>query len=307
MIRNADFFATDKDSAILNHNFGFLEREGELAFEQAQRWVSILDVTPTPATEAIVQVENVNEDPIARIIKLDADRTFASDQNRQVLIRVLTRVHKQLGDYAQALALIGGVLLLTLDEDTVVAILLKLAQDPKYLPMYFKSESVAFGTDALVYNSMVEKRFPAVSAQLKSKYIVPETYCQKWFTALCVHVLPFELLFKHFENFFRFGYVYSFQFSLAVLSVLGDRIASTKEIPKLFELLRLDAKTVSRDTLSAIVEAAVDVDVSEFDIPALRAEFMPIIQKRIDDARAALAEEDDEEEEDWDDDEEDDE
>lgn len=39
--------------------------------------------------------------------------------------------------------------------------------------------------------------------------LFPETYCQKWFVGLCVHVLPFSALLDFFDAFFKGGKLYA--------------------------------------------------------------------------------------------------
>ena len=45
--------------------------------------------------------------------------------------------------------------------------------------------------------------FPIIT--LAAKYVFPNTFCQKWFAGLCVHVLPFEDLCDFLEMFFEHG------------------------------------------------------------------------------------------------------
>ena len=45
----------------------------------------------------------------------------------------------------------------------------------------------------------------------------PDTFCQKWFCGLTVHVCPFEVVYTILDRFFAQGVTYLFQFGIALM------------------------------------------------------------------------------------------
>ena len=70
---------------------------------------------------------------------------------------------------------------------------------------FWHHEPIAFATDAYVFDHLLSRHLPDVHSRLASAALFPETYCQKWFVGLCVHVLPFSALLDFFDAFFKHG------------------------------------------------------------------------------------------------------
>jgi len=156
-------------------------------------------------------------------------------------------------------------------------------------------------TDAYVFFGLVEKHFPDIKQVMVESGVLPETFCQKWFGGLCVHVLPIEILFVFFEAFLQHGQQYLLQFGLALVQELKQEIkASNRDTSKLYAILRLEKYS---DRASKIVDNAAHFQLGELDMETLRTQAYDVhLKKRIESARQVHAQKN-EDSEDEDDDE----
>ena len=158
------------------------------------------------------------------------------------MIQVLSGLFRNFGDYSQSLGYVASLLMLLLDTEDAVAILEHLNFDELYLPGYWKAQAVDFGRDAFVFQAQLEKFHPEVAAHLIKNGIMPNTYCQKWFSGLCIHVLPFDPLMQFLDKFFNEGHPYLFKFGLAVVEQIKTQLLATNDPSTQFALLRLEFK-----------------------------------------------------------------
>merc|ERR1719414_1451918 len=148
----------------------------------------------------------------ARIFRADANRTYRTEPNRVIMIKLLSFAQTKFGDYQQSLGYVAGFLLLFLDPATVFKVLTVLNDSPKYLPGYWRGEATACAVDGYVCLSLLR---PPIRERLLGLGLLPETFVQKWFAGLCIHHLPYNLLFSFLDHFFAVGNKYLFQFFLA--------------------------------------------------------------------------------------------
>jgi hypothetical protein len=295
MIRkNHNLVEIEKNAPLLNLNHGFLQRDTDELLRRVSLWPSYIEsLTPSPAYN---EEQDLPEPD--RIHIHDAERTFTTTENRQALIRILNLLNHRFGDYHQGLSYVSSFLLLTCEEQTVIDILSHLNSNPKYIPQYWKSQSVASATDAYVFQKLMARYFPDVYQHLEQSTIQPDTYCQKWFVALCVHVLPFEALFSFFENFFQEGHTFLIKFALSLIKHISEPLLKTKDPSEIFALLRLEDKYVTPDVALSIVEGARDFDLSDIDFEKERREaFETHLKERLEAAKRRQEEELDEEDE----------
>jgi len=115
-----------------------------------------------------------------------------------------------------------------------------------------------------------------VAQKLLSLTIMPEAYCQKWFMALNIHLLSYDLLIAFFENFFQHGFEYLFQFGLALAEKLEGDILEAKTHAEVFALLRLDEEVagekVGHVVCEGIVKRAGEIDLGNVEWEKLREE-----------------------------------
>ena len=102
---------------------------------------------------------------------------------------------------------------------------------------------MACATDAYVFDQLVSERFPRVHAHLAAHGVLPETYVQKWFVGLGVHVLPLDALFPFFAEFLSRGFRFLFQFGLSLVEMLHDPLLAAHTPDRIYALLRMEDRT----------------------------------------------------------------
>jgi hypothetical protein len=148
MIRSAQFWQDESDATLLSLNHGFIEPNPEGNVELLARcatWLTTVCGDEFSAPE--VPLDPV-QDP-ERLFVADAERTFAGESSRQLLITLLTHLTTKFGDYQQSLSFVTSFLSLFLDPQEVVAIVTELNTNTKYLPGYWKAEAVDFAIGAV--------------------------------------------------------------------------------------------------------------------------------------------------------------
>lgn len=179
----------------------------------------------------------------ARIFRADANRTFRSEPNREMMIKLLSMTHTKFGDYQQSLGYVAGVLLIFFDPATTFKVLTVLNDHPKFLPGYWRGEATACAVDGYVCFNLLK---PHVKQKMMSLGLLPETFVQKWFAGVTIHHLPYHLLFPFLDNFFKMGNRYCFQFFLAFFEEFEQDIMGFKANPEANMLLRFESAPEAR-------------------------------------------------------------
>uniref|UniRef100_A0A6B2L7P7 Rab-GAP TBC domain-containing protein n=1 Tax=Arcella intermedia TaxID=1963864 RepID=A0A6B2L7P7_9EUKA len=297
-LRNSKFLEEERNAPLLDRNNNYLEGATlEALFERASEWPGLVGATQG------YKVENVGVTNSNRIIMADAERTFLDPTRRKTLVRILSCYENKFGDYHQGLSLFSGFLLLTLPEQAVANIAFALATQSKYIPEYWRAEAVAAATDAYVWEHLLQKHFPELAQCLKSHKVLPETFCQKWFVALCVSVLPFSALFNFFEYFFKQGHLYLFKFGLTLVSTFKDQIFKSQDY-EIYSFLRFDKDLTKKhiatdDIMIDVVERAANFQLVPFDITSVRKDVYEVhLRARLERARQLQKEAEEESSED---------
>lgn len=196
-------------------------------FERAESWTRMVlssEELAAPATQEMVWPEGFELNPeMSRIIIKDSERTFMASEDRERVARFMRVVVHKFGDYHQALSFLASVLLLFLPEGKVLAMLEKINSNPKYIPGFWKHEAVAFVRDAYVFDRILRRKNQPLADHLAKAGALPETFCQKYLVALCIHVLPFDALFEFLESFFTHGVRALHRFAISFVSQLEVR------------------------------------------------------------------------------------
>mmetsp|Transcript_67810 Transcript_67810/g.175674 ORF Transcript_67810/g.175674 Transcript_67810/m.175674 type:complete len:307 (+) Transcript_67810:49-969(+) len=243
-----EFWATDGDAPILKFNANdWLQSHLDEAISHSNRWLASLgiqhsrvDIDTTPLTSEG-----------ARIFRADANRTYRSEPNRAICIKLLSFAHTKFGDYQQSLGYVAGLLLLFYDPATVFKVLTVLNDSPKFLPGYWRGEATACAVDGYVCLGQLR---PYLREKLLSLGLLPETFVQKWFAGLCIHHLPYNLLFPFLDGFFAHGNSFLFQFFLSFFDEFENDIMSAASNPEANQLIRFESAPEPR--LRKAVEAA---------------------------------------------------
>lgn len=262
-LREPSFWSVEADAPVFNKNRGYITKSTSVDALEAKLngWlkdagVSQADVEEHRAAFAKFRKEYVPPKVAKHIFAMDADRAFRGPEHKALFILVITYLELQFKDYHQGLGLISAVLLLLTDPGTVIALVTEYNSDEKYGPGLWKAESVHSATDAYIYWELVEQHMPTLFVNLKA--ITPELFYQKYFCALCVHLLPFESLFIYFGLYAKHGYKAVVTFALNIVSHLSKQILKYSEQHELLALLRLESKEVTDATCLAIVNDPKD-------------------------------------------------
>ncbi|CAF2040263.1 unnamed protein product [Rotaria magnacalcarata] len=261
MLRRVDFWKEEREAPILRLNYSFL-----------------------PSTKILERVDDDVEETSTRrlnyerIIRHDAERTFVGSAQQTTLMEVLSSLQNEFGSYHQAMSYVAGFLLLTHSPSKAIEIMRQLHRT--VLIGYWTAEPVAFAVDAYVFDYLLAKHEPEIHKHLSKNYIFPETYAQKWFTTLCVGVLPFEALFLFFDtlvtqSLLESSNIFLFQFALSLMKHIREELLNSKKVADIYGYLRLDPSLPlfypkANDLTISVVQHAKDYDLSQYDFALLR-------------------------------------
>jgi len=244
------FWSAEGDAPILKFDDDWLQKHMEEAIARAHAWLPTLGVDAS-------RIADFDDKPLgkegARIFRADANRTFRSEPNREVCIKLLSFSQQKFGDYQQSLGYVAGILLLFFDPPTCFKVLTVLNDSPKYLPGYWRGEATACAVDGYVCVALLRRH---LQDKLKSLGLLPETFVQKWFAGICIHHLPYSILLDYLDKFFQHGNRYLFQFFLAFFDEFEADIMAAKSNPEANMLIRFESAPVGR--LSKAIEAACE-------------------------------------------------
>jgi len=265
-ISKADFWEKEGDAPILKfNNNNWLENHTEEGIAHARGWIASLGIEASKLDfdDTPMKAEG------ARIFRADANRTFRSEPNREMCIKLLSFSQTKFGDYQQSLGYMAGILLIFFDPATCFKVLTVLNDHPKYLPGYWRGEATACAVDGYVCLRLLKK---PIQDKLLGLGLLPETFVQKWFAGCCIHHLPYHLLFPFLDNFFKFGNQYLFQFFLAFFDEFENDIMGAKANPELNQLIRFESAPeprLQKVVASALEARFVDI-VTKLDFHKLR-------------------------------------
>jgi hypothetical protein len=315
---DGDFWAEEKDCSLLLKDSGCLTdqlcpdgaafEEGKTAARlaalraRALGWLKALGVGEAEVAENqkaydayVASLQEGHE--YERIFIRDSERAFRATTRRDVMMRVLTIFQDRTGDYHQGFGLFTAFLLLSMSPAEVLAASEVLSTDAKYVPEVWRAESVACATDGYVFADLLKQKCPDVWGLCDKLFLMPETYVQKWFCGMCVHVLPFSALFPFVEGFIEHGFTFLFRFGLSLVSVLREPLLASTNNGEAYAILRLEHATP--DTCNSILESKnleQYGDLSNYDFVAKRVELYDLhLRARMESAAAAQANEEQEE------------
>jgi len=244
-------------------------------------WLSFLPTTKSLPKSTSPHISEGS----ARIIRLDVERTFLDPSHRMILVEVLETLTSEMsGDYHQSMSLIAGFFFLLLDKDQTLE-MMRLLRSDKYLKDYWKTEAIKAATDAYVFEHLLENFFPQVASHLQLHRIFPETYCPKFFIALFINILPFDRLIPVIHLFLENGFPCLFQIALSLISVLQEALLRSDQQSVIYDLLRLDPKTLQKTGIELpLFEGTYSFhskfDLMPYDFARLRTELFESKLKR---------------------------
>uniref|UniRef100_A0A7S0FWW1 Rab-GAP TBC domain-containing protein n=1 Tax=Pyrodinium bahamense TaxID=73915 RepID=A0A7S0FWW1_9DINO len=253
LLSKPDFWEQDGDAPILKLNQQrWLERHTAEAVAHAEGWLASLGVEKSRVDLDLKPLA----DEGARIFRADANRTYRSEPSRQLFIKLLSFAHTKFGDYQQSMGYVAGLLMLFFDPATTLKVLTVLNDHPSFLPGYWRGEATSCAVDGYVCFGLLKS---ALRDHLHKIGLLPETFVQKWFAGLCIHHLPFHVLFLFLDRFFAAGNAYLFQFFLAFFEEFEEDFFRASN-PEANMLIRLAGGEHGPEEarLCRVVEAATD-------------------------------------------------
>lgn len=284
-----DFWEKEGDAPILKFNTGDWLRGHEAeAFRHAQGWLASLGIQQTKMEWDKKPMASEG----ARIFRADANRTYRSEPNRELMIKLLFMAQLKFGDYQQSMGYVTGLLMLFFDPPTVFKVLTVLNDHPNFLTGYWRGEATACAIDGYVAMSLLcSFGKQTIHDKLMKLGLLPETFVQKWFAGLTIHHLPYHLLVHFLDRFFACGNRYLFQFFLAFFIEFEEDIMNAASNPEANKLIRFESAPLDR--LMRVVETASEqrfVDhVARADLQRMRCEgFEKNLSKRLQGANEGM-------------------
>lgn len=230
-----------------NYKFVTAENQGESS-ERVKGWMDLFDKKEEIDFQELMDTK-VSEEHL-RIFRRDAERTYVPKDDEVVEVRTKERqdIHvenlrlivAEVGDYHQGLGYIAAFLGLFLDTPEVVTIALTLHRERRYCKGYFMGAPQRFVADARTFYILLDQHKPELFKHLNSKGVLPEMFVSKWFIGLCLHVLPFSVLFEFYEHFFTHGAEYLFKFALEYVSTFESQLMACNNTSELMTILRAE-------------------------------------------------------------------
>lgn len=263
-----DFWDTEIDAPILKFNNNeWLQNNTDEAIGHADGWLQAMGVQPSRI--------DLDDKPLssegARIFRADANRTYRSEPNRALFVKLLFFAQTKFGDYQQSMGYVAGLLCLFFDPATVLKVLTVLNDSPKYLPGYWRGEATACAVDGYVCLGLLK---PHLRDKLLGLGLLPETFVQKWFAGICIHHLPYHVLIHFLDRFFADGNRFLFQFFLAFFEEFEMDLMRFTSNPEANQLIRLETAPELR--LQKVVHVACEERfvqaIEQLDLHRLRCE-----------------------------------
>ena len=278
MLLNKDFWELEKECSLLKENHNYLSETKDISLllkqsEELYEFViqkGIQSNLTIPTYDPEKQLTVTNEG-IARIIDLDVFRTLKSKKYQSKMIHLLSQLYLDFGDYAQPMCLVASFLHLTLKIEQVYQMIHVINKSPFYIPDYWKAQAIGYAIDSYSTMYVCSEVNPQTTQHVLKIQPFPESFCQKYFTAIGIHCFPFELEFKVMNNFLKYGRKYLVQLVCSIFDKLSNEILQCKDAVQLFGYLRLEPNVVTVEKMKEIVDSALNYNqVEKYDIHAVR-------------------------------------
>ncbi|KAK1444953.1 hypothetical protein BgAZ_108590 [Babesia gibsoni] len=258
-------------------------------FRTCTLWIT--SAVADQATEDTVNLFEVTPEN-ERIFRLDAERTFATEQYRETFCNTLKKVFEHIGDYHQGEGFVIAFLSLFLETEEVVTLLTQLHK--KHMHGYFSCTPEAYVRDCRVLMKLLKERHEKLHDHIEG-LVVPETFCSKWFIAMNIHVLTFEHVITYMKHVFTKGHAYIFRFGLAFLLFHADELVACGDVSKILQILRIDEavypdENKREEVYQGILKLADETEVDGDKITEFRKEVEEDMKKQKEDREKRLKE-----------------
>ena len=243
------------------HSGEWLQRNLPELTARTQSWVSrVGPLYASPLSLVPIPTSELDKD-VPRIIWNDCVRTFYGEAHRKRLSTFLHSLWLEMGSYGQAMSYFAGILLLTLEEQEAASLVRRVHKE--YIPGHWAAEAVGFATSAYTWEFLLQEVDPELYSHFKEVGFMPETYLQKLFSGLTVHVLDFDLMYDFLEHFVLEGFSFLLRFATALATHLRPQLlkCGTAQIADLYRFMRMDPSVVSRADATCILKKTKEMDL----------------------------------------------
>ena len=255
-------------STIFNLDRNFVANNKDSLRERMLKWAEPClgfyggEVKYAPITD--------RDEETARVILRDADRTFFETVHREKFAEFLHSMLIELNTYGQAMSYLAAICCLALTERETAAILRRTAKE--VLQGHWAAEAVGFASNAWVFEHILKELDPELAKHFNALNFWPDMYLQKIMSGLCVHVLPFNLLFDFLDRFMAGGLEFLFRFCLGITRVFRKELISTDHFDTLFSTMKLDSSMVTAEDVRKIFAEADKIDIREYPLQVLKSQ-----------------------------------
>ncbi|KNH09364.1 GTPase activating protein [Perkinsela sp. CCAP 1560/4] len=261
----------DNRAPLFDRNVrGWLQSNRESVSARVKQWVERIDqsyrtplvLIPIPTSEFDAETP--------RIIINDSTRTFHTARYQFKLATYLHSFWKECGSYSQSMSYLAAILLLSLNEQETAWIMRKV--NSEYIPGHWAAQASGFNTSAFVWDKLLGEIDPEIQLHFQALNFLPDTYLQKIFSALCIHVLEFDMLYDFLDAFLMDGFPFLLRFAIALAVHFKPRLMTMTAIKvnQCFDIMKMDAALVSRSDQLIVLESAKKMNISAY-IPLLKA------------------------------------
>jgi len=156
--------------------------------------------------------------------------------------------------YCQSMNFVAAIFLLVMGEEECFWLLTTLIEEILSEDFYSKEmkDSLTFQK---IFEDLLAMKIPRLYKHLTQKKVPVSLITMPWFLALFSTFQSLEYVFRFFDAIFYFGNKVLIQFSLAVFSVLEEKILAVNDGVKIVEMIK-DTKSVG-DELEQLVNLAL--------------------------------------------------
>ncbi|XP_059667735.1 uncharacterized protein LOC132313096 isoform X2 [Cornus florida] len=217
-------------------------------------------------------------------IEKDLPRTFPghpalNEDGRNSLRRLLLAYarHNPSVGYCQAMNFFAGILLLMMPEENAFWTLVGIIDD--YFDGYFSEEMIESQVDQLVFEELMQERFPKLVKHLEYLGVEVAWISGPWFLSIFVNMLPWESVLRVWDVIlFEGNRVMLFRTALALMELYGPALLTTKDAGDAIILLQsLTGSTF--DSSQLVLTACMGfLTVTEDRLQELREKHRPAVR-----------------------------
>lgn len=227
-------------------------------------------------------------------IEKDLPRTFPGhpaldEDGRNALRRLLTAYarHNPSVGYCQAMNFFAGLLLLLMPEENAFWALMGILDD--YFDGYYSEEMIESQVDQLVFEELVQERFPKLANHLDYLGVQVAWVTGPWFLSIFVNMLPWESVLRVWDVLlFEGNRVMLFRTAVALMELYGPALVTTKDAGDAVTLLQSLAGSTFDSSQLVLTACMGYQNINEVRLQQLRNKHRPAVIAAIEERSKGL-------------------